>query len=215
MIIETLVVGMLQTNCYVIGDERTGEGAIIDPGGDAEQILDCVAHGPEPFTVKYVINTHAHFDHILVNRQVLQALGERQEAAPQFIVHSHATSLLACAGGARWFGFAPVSSPDPDLSVNDGDILSVGDLALHVLHTPGHSPGSMSLYCAPQGVVFVGDVLFRQGVGRADLPGGDWTTLMQSIHDRLFALPDDTTVYSGHGPSTTIGREKRGNPFLR
>jgi glyoxylase-like metal-dependent hydrolase (beta-lactamase superfamily II) len=215
MIIETLVVGMLQTNCYLIGDDQAGEGAIIDPGGDSARILDALAHLPSSLNVRYVINTHAHFDHMVGNHEVLQALSHGQEIGPELVVHPQAASLLAASGGARWFGFSPVPSPEPDRFVSDGDELPLGQLNLQILHTPGHSPGSISLYCATQGVVFVGDVLFRLGVGRYDLPGGNWTVLRNSIHDRLFALADDTVVYPGHGASTTIGAEKRDNLFIR
>jgi glyoxylase-like metal-dependent hydrolase (beta-lactamase superfamily II) len=121
---------------------------------------------------------------------------------------------LAQGGGAAWFGFRDVPSPEPDLVVGEGDVLHLGTFELRVLHTPGHSSDSISLHCASEGLIFVGDVLFRQGVGRYDLPGGSWTTLRESIRNRLYVLPDATTVYPGHGPATTIGREKKSNPFV-
>lgn len=218
VIIEALVVGLLQTNCYVIGDEEAREGAIIDPGGDVERILNTVdrlgASLHANLRVKYVINTHAHFDHILGNSRVIQSLSGLQKASPELVVHSQAAPLLAADGGARWFGFASTPSPRPDRLVSDGDVLPLGELSLQILHTPGHSPGSISLYCATAKALFAGDVLFQQGVGRSDLPGGDWATLINSIRNRLFALPDDTKVYPGHGPLTTIGLEKRNNPFV-
>lgn len=215
MIIETLVVGPLQTNCYIIADPQTGQAAIIDPGGDAPQILSAIAQMPGQLQARYVINTHAHFDHVLANSEVIAGLTKRQEQAPELVVHPSAAPLLAADGGARWFGFAPVPSPPPDRFVKDGDTLLVGGLALQVMHTPGHSPGSISLYCAAETAVLVGDVLFRRGVGRVDLPGGSWDTLMSSIQNRLFPLADETKVYPGHGMPTTIGEEKRGNPFVR
>jgi glyoxylase-like metal-dependent hydrolase (beta-lactamase superfamily II) len=211
VIVKALVVGQLQTNCYVIGDSETGKGAVIDPGGDARDILDAA----DGLQICYVINTHAHFDHVMGNSEVMQALSDRQEVAPELVAHPEAGPLLAADAGARWFGLAPVPSPQPDRFVNDGDRLSLGRLSLEVIHTPGHSPGSISFYCASAGVLYAGDVLFRQGVGRPDLPGGDWGTLVSSIRDRLFAYPDETVVYPGHGPSTTIGHEKRHNPYLR
>jgi hydroxyacylglutathione hydrolase len=213
MIVETLVVGLIQTNCYVIAEESTREGAIVDPGGDADQILGVVDR--LQLQVKYVANTHAHFDHTLANGQVMRGLGERQKTPPSLVTHPAAAPLLTQGGGARWFGIPSMPSPEPDLLVNDGDVLPLGHLSFQVLHTPGHSPGSISLYCAAEKVLFDGDVLFRQGVGRTDLPGGHWNTLLHSIQNRLFVLPDDTVVYSGHGSSTTIGWEKRANPFLR
>ena len=205
-----LVVGLLQTNCYVIVDDNTRAGVVLDPGGDAKRILDATSD----LCIHYVINTHAHFDHVVANREVLTALRDRQDTIPQLVVHSEAGPLLAMDGGASWFGFAPIKSPKPDRFVDHGDTLCMGQLSLQVLHTPGHSTGSVSFYCPSERALFVGDTLFRQGVGRADLPGGDWNTLLDTIRDQLFAFPEDTAVYPGHGPSTTIGDEKRHNPYV-
>jgi glyoxylase-like metal-dependent hydrolase (beta-lactamase superfamily II) len=215
MLIKTLVVGLLETNCYVIADSQTGEAAIIDPGGDAPQILSAVAQMPGQLQVRYVIDTHAHFDHVLGNSEVMEGLTKRQQQFPELVIHPAAAPLLAADGGARWFGFAPVPSPEPDRFVEEGDTLLLGEFALQVMHTPGHSPGSISLYCAAEGLVLVGDVLFRRGIGRVDLPGGSWDVLSHSIRHRLFPLADGTRVYPGHGMPTTIGEEKRGNPFVR
>jgi hydroxyacylglutathione hydrolase len=210
MILKTLIVGQLQTNCYLVACEKTGQGAIIDPGGDAARILAEVGD----LEIRYVVDTHAHFDHVLGNRGVIEGLVTHQKTAPKLVVHRDDLPLLDADGGARWFGFTPIQSPKPDEMVVDGDLLTLGDLSFEVLHTPGHSPGSISLYVAAEHVLFAGDVLFRQGVGRTDLPGGDWHTLMRTIRDRFFSLPDDTVVYPGHGPSTTIEYEKRHNPFI-
>lgn len=210
MVIETLTVGPLQTACYLIADDTSGEGVLIDPGGDARRIVGAA----DGYAIRYVINTHAHFDHTMANGSVLAALGRRQTLTPELVAHAQAAPLLAAGGGARLFGFQLPPSPEPDRLVDDGDVLTVGGLALKVMHTPGHSPGSISLYCAAESVVFAGDVLFRRGVGRADLEGGNWGTLMETIRERLFTLPDDTIVYPGHGPPTTIGEERRENPFL-
>lgn len=211
MLVKTLHVGQLGTNCYLIADRGTKEGAIIDPGGDVDRILDSV----DDLCIKYVINTHAHFDHTLGNGGVMQALSDHQETAPELVAHSRAAPLLSAGGGAAVFGFRSVPSPTPDRFVKDGDVLVLGQLTLCILYTPGHSSGSISLYCAASKLLFVGDVLFRQGVGRTDLHGGDWAALMDSIRNRLFILPDETVVYPGHGPSTTIGEEKRMNPWIR
>ena len=210
MIVKTLSVGLLETCCYVIADRASGEGAVIDPGGDPEQIVEAA----QAFQIRYVINTHAHFDHTMGNKAVIDALAGRQERAPELVAHPQAGLLLAGDGGASLFGLRMTPSPRPDRLVSDGDLLSLGSLSLQVLHTPGHSAGSISLYCASEGIVFVGDVLFRRGVGRADLPGGNWQVLIESIRDRLFTLPDETVVYPGHGPPTTIGEERRSNPYL-
>jgi glyoxylase-like metal-dependent hydrolase (beta-lactamase superfamily II) len=200
-----LHVGPLQTNCYIVGCEETKEGAIIDPGGDAKRILAEVER--LGLKIKYVINTHGHFDHTLANKEVVKATG-----AP-LAIHSADASMLTQGGGARFFGIIGKASPPADVILDEGQVLTLGQIELQVLHTPGHSPGSICLYSEDEGVLFDGDVLFNMGMGRYDLPGGSYSVLMESIQ-RLLALPDETTVYPGHGPATTIGRERRGNPFL-
>ncbi len=207
MIIVALPVGLIQTNCYVVGCEETKEGAIIDPGGHPERILAGVER--LGLMVKYVLNTHGHFDHTDANSALVKATG-----AP-LALHPQDRPLLATAGGAALFGLHADPSPSPDLDLHDGDELVIGSLTFKVLHTPGHTPGHVCFYEAEEGVLFDGDVLFYRGIGRTDLPGGSWTQLMDSIQRILFALPDDTWVYSGHGPATTIGEEKRLNPWLR
>jgi hydroxyacylglutathione hydrolase len=207
MILATLPVGLIEANCYVVGCEETKEGVIIDPGGDPERILaEVKRHG---LAIKYALNTHGHFDHTDANAAIVKATG-----AP-LAIHGADRPLLEASGGAAWFGMQAIPSPPPDLELHDGDLLGVGTLTLKVLHTPGHSPGHVCFYEAHQGVLFDGDVLFCRGVGRYDLPGGDWDQLLHSIERVLFALPDETIVYSGHGPATTIGEEKRLNPWLR
>jgi glyoxylase-like metal-dependent hydrolase (beta-lactamase superfamily II) len=200
-----LHVGPLQTNCYIVGCEETKEGAIIDPGGDARHILDEVER--LGLKIKYVINTHGHFDHTLANKEVVNATG-----AP-LSIHSADAPMLTQGGGAFFFGIMGKASPPADTILEEGQVLTLGNVELKVLHTPGHSPGSICLYNEEEGVLFDGDVLFNMGMGRYDLPGGNYRILMQSIQ-RLLALPDETMVYPGHGPSTTIGRERRSNPFL-
>lgn len=205
MIIERLVVGMLQSNCYVVGCEDTKAGIIIDPGGDAPSILNKVEQ--LGLSIKYIVNTHGHIDHIAANRPLKEATG-----AMIAIHHADAEYLITDQGQfARMLG---VLSPGPpaDVLLEEGDDIVFGDDSLHVIHTPGHSSGGISL--AADGVVFCGDTLFAMGVGRVDLPGGDWETLVQSIKNRLFTMPDTTTVYTGHGPPTTIGREKSSNPWF-
>jgi hydroxyacylglutathione hydrolase len=207
LIIAALPVGLIQTNCYVVGCEETKEGAVIDPGGDPERILAEVER--LGLTLKYVLNTHAHFDHTYANRAIVAATG-----AP-LALHPEDRRLLLSSGGAAAFGLQADPSPPPDLELHDGDELEVGKLRFQVLHTPGHTPGHVCFYEPEEGVLFDGDVLFYRGVGRTDLEGGSWQQLMNSIRRVLFALPDGTVVYSGHGPATTIGEEKRLNPWLR
>lgn len=207
MIISVLPVGLIQTNCYVVGCEETKEGAIIDPGGNPDRILAEVDRlGLE---IKYILNTHAHFDHTDANGALVEATG-----AP-LALHPQEHALLEAAGGAALFGLHADPSPAPDLDLQDGDELTVGQLRFEVLHTPGHTPGHVCFHEPNEKILFDGDVLFFRGVGRTDLPGGSWQQLMHSIQDVLFALPDDTVVYSGHGQKTTIGDEKRSNPWLR
>ena len=209
MIVKMLPVGPLLTNCYIVGCEETKEGAIIDPGGDADRILATVEE--TGLRIKYVINTHGHFDHILANRKVVEATGAKLAIHPK----DEPMLLAKLSGLANFFGLGGIiPSPSPDLLLEEGDELLVGKLRFKVLHTPGHSPGSVSLYNDEEGVVFAGDVLFNGGIGRTDLPGGSYRTLMESIRSKLLALPDETIVYPGHGPPTTIGKERRSNPFL-
>lgn len=207
MLISTLPVGLIQTNCYVAGCEETKKGVVIDPGGHPDRILAEVQR--QGLEIKYILDTHAHFDHTDANGALVEATG-----AP-LAIHPLDLPILEAAGGAALFGISAESSPPPDLELQDGDELIVGQLRFQVLHTPGHTPGHVCFYEAKEGVLFDGDVLFYRGVGRADLPGGNWEQLLDSIQRVLFALPDETVVYSGHGQATTIGDEKRLNPWLR
>ncbi len=205
MIIERLVVGMLQCNCYLVGCEETKEGIVIDPGGDGPVILDRVQK--LGLVIDYIVNTHGHIDHIAANRPVKEATGA------QIAIHADDAQWLVTDQGsyARMLG---VQSPGPpaDVLLEEGDEIVFGQESLKVIHTPGHSLGGISLI--GNDVVFCGDTLFAMGVGRVDLPGGSWETLMTSIKERLFTLPDETTAYTGHGPPTTIGREKQFNPWF-
>lgn len=205
MIVERILVGPLQTNCYVVADELNGKGVIIDPGGDAGKILKIV--NKLGVKISMVINTHGHFDHIMANKSIIEATG-----AP-LAIHKEDENLLRKGGGLLFLGFI-ASSPPPDLYLQEGDVVKIGQAYLAVLHTPGHSPGSISLYSPEENILFSGDVLFYMGVGRWDFPGGDYHVLMDSIQRKLLTLPDETVVYPGHGPSTTIGQEKAHNPFL-
>jgi hydroxyacylglutathione hydrolase len=207
VIIVTLPVGLIQTNCYVAGCEETKEGVIVDPGGNPERILAEVKR--QGLAIEYVLNTHAHFDHTDANGAIVEATG-----AP-LAIHPEELPLLKVSGGAALFGLQANPSPLPDLELHDGDELAVGALRFQVLHTPGHTPGHVCFYEADEGVLFDGDVLFYRGIGRTDLPGGSWSQLLHSIRDVLFHLPDETVVYSGHGPATTIGEEKQLNPWLQ
>jgi hydroxyacylglutathione hydrolase len=207
VIIATLPVGLIQTNCYIAGCPETKAGAVIDPGGNPERILAEVER--QGLSIKYVLNTHAHFDHTDANGAIVRATGAT------LALHPLELPLLKASGGAALFGLQADPSPLPELELQDGDELEVGTLRFQVLHTPGHTPGHVCFYEQAEGVLFDGDVLFQRSIGRTDLPGGSYQQMMDSIRRVLFALPEETVVYSGHGPATTIGDEKRLNPWLR
>ena len=205
MILETLPTGPLQVNCYIVACEATLQAAIVDPGGDVEQILALVKQ--RNLKVQMVINTHGHFDHIGGNRQLLDATGA------DLLLHQADSQLLANADKhAAAYGLSTESSPVPQRLLNGGEQLQVGELLLDVLHTPGHTPGGICLLVEDH--VIVGDTLFAGSVGRTDLPGGNHQTLIDSIREKLLILPDAIVVHPGHGPATTIGREKLHNPFV-
>lgn len=206
MILETMVVGPLGVNCYVLGDEHAGEAIVIDPGGNARDILRFLER--RALKVKAIVNTHAHFDHVLGLNDIRAATG-----APFMLHEAEAPVLSKVQASASLFGMY-VSQPAPaDRLLKEGDRVTVGAITLDVLHTPGHTPGGICLVQDKN--VFVGDTLFQGSIGRTDLPGGDYGTLMQSIRDKLLPLGDDAIVYPGHGPATTIGEEKQINPFVR
>ncbi|SLM29287.1 putative Hydroxyacylglutathione hydrolase [Desulfamplus magnetovallimortis] len=206
MIVKSLEVGPIMANCYILGCEKTKEAAVIDPGDDSDRILMTLAENK--LKVKYIINTHGHFDHVGANKKMKEATG-----AP-IMIHAEDEPMLSQLNrAAASFGLSAENSPGADKNLNDGDSISFGDITLNVIHTPGHSRGGVCLYT--KGYLFVGDTLFAGSIGRTDLPGGDYNTLISSIKEKLFSLPDDTCVYTGHGPETTLAREKRSNPFLR
>ncbi len=206
MIVRQLVVGQLQTNCYIAACEDTKEGVVIDPGDDSTRILGEIEdHG---ITVKYILITHAHFDHIGAT-EVLKRLLKAPIA-----LHPLDLPLLQEKGGAAVFGLDAPQCPDPDLDLKEGMNITFGGCSLEVLLTPGHTPGHVSFYEKKKNILFDGDVLFDGGIGRTDIPGGDSAAIMHSIREVLFALPDETIVYSGHGNPTSIGQEKSTNPWL-
>lgn len=205
MILETLPVGPLQVNCYILGCEQTRRAAVIDPGEEGPRIVATLQRlGLE---ADLVINTHGHFDHIGANGHVVEATGA------ELLIHQDELPLLrGAAEHAAMYGLAASASPEPHRLLHGGEQLQIGDLQLQVIHTPGHSPGGICLLT--EDTLFSGDALFAGSIGRTDLPGGSQEQLVRGIREKLLTLPPETSVYPGHGPATTIAREQAGNPFL-
>jgi len=208
MIHEILPVGMLACNCSVIGDEVSREAIVIDPGDDISEILAILKR--HELTVKTIVITHAHIDHI-GGAANLRAL----TGAPVYMHEDDTVLAENLEMQAGWLGVATPENPGIDKAAKEGDVLRAGAIAAQVLHTPGHTPGSLSLFIPVEKKLIAGDTLFRGSVGRTDLPGGDSRLIKSSIQDKLYRLPEDTVVTPGHGEETTIGREKKLNAFVR
>ena len=208
MIHEILTVGPLQCNCSILGDETSHEAIVVDPGDDIPRIIAVLAtHG---LTVKKIVITHAHIDHIAGAHRLKQLTG-----AP-ILYNQHDLPLVKMMDvQAGWLGIPTPTVSAPDDTLEDGKLIAVTGLTGSILHTPGHTQGSVCLYLPDQTLLLAGDTLFAGSVGRTDLPGGDTTQLIASIHDRLLTLPDEVTVIPGHGNRTTIGAERESNPFLQ
>jgi glyoxylase-like metal-dependent hydrolase (beta-lactamase superfamily II) len=213
MLFESLPVGIFQCNCVILGDEESREAVVIDPGDDLERIREILDH--YRLTLKKTVHTHGHVDHIGA-----AGLLRQEREAP---THIHAADLplwKTYSQQAAMFGLPPRELPDPDHLIKEGDRIEVGSIRLEVIETPGHTPGSICLSLnRPPGepgepTLFSGDTLFREGIGRTDLWGGDYRTIMTSLREKLFSLPEDTLVHPGHGPATSIHDERRSNPFL-
>jgi hydroxyacylglutathione hydrolase len=205
LILKKLTVGPLETNCYILGDEKSREAAVIDPGGDFAEI-DGELHKLQ-LKVKYIVLTHGHFDHT-------GALGELKRATgAEVLIHEKDASMLSQAGGTQPFLMESGNVPCPaDKTLQEGDKIEFGDYSLEVLHTPGHTPGGISLLV--DSMIFVGDSLFCGSIGRTDLAGGSLKQLIDSIKSKLLTNGEEYAVFPGHGPASTIGQEKRSNPFL-
>ncbi len=208
MIHEIISVGMLQCNCSIFGDETTGEAIVIDPGDDITSIVEILER--RQFKVKAIVITHAHIDHI-GGAAKLKAL----TGAP---VHMNARDQVLYDNlemQAGWLGMETPDKTDIDTEARDGDKLKLGNADFHIIHTPGHTQGSISIWIPTENTLVAGDTLFRDSIGRTDLPGGDGKQILRSIQQKLLQLPEDALVVAGHGQNTTIGREKKRNPFLR
>lgn len=208
MVHEILTVGMLQSNCLILGDELTHEAIVVDPGDNADEILSVLKrHGLQ---VKTIVLTHGHFDHVGAVARVKAATG-----APVLMNDADNETYSHVDEQAAWVGMAPPEPFEVDGPLRDGDVLKLGKREVSVLHTPGHTPGSVCLWIPSEKMLISGDTLFRDSVGRTDLQGGDFQQIMMSIRTKLLPLPDDTTVFPGHGAPTSIGRERQSNYFLQ
>ncbi len=204
MIVSKVVVGPFASNCYIVGSESNKEGVIIDPGADAKEILKNVKD--LGLDIKFIVLTHGHIDHTGAVKEAKKATGA------EVAIHTDDAKSLQEQLLGKLFGLSYPPPPPPDWLLKDGDSIDISDSHFLVIHTPGHTPGGICLL--GERVVFSGDTLFNYGIGRTDMPGGSYSQLMNSIHTKLMILPDNTTVYPGHGPATTIGTERRSNPFL-
>ena len=206
--IVTLVLGPVQTNAYLVGDTEAKEAVVIDPAWEGELLVKEAEKRGWKITQVWV--THAHFDHFGGAAAVVRGC----DPGPEVALHPEDDPLWRMQGGAALFGMRMDSGPRPTITLQHGQVLRLGMFDFEVRHAPGHTPGHVIFYCASERLAFCGDVIFRSGIGRTDLPGGDYDTLMNSIREQVFSLPDETRLLSGHGPETTVGIEKVYNPFF-
>ena len=210
--IQSWVLGPVATNTYLAGDPETNQAVIIDPAWDGGRLAGEITKGG--WQISAIWLTHAHFDHFGGLADLLEALAPKLPEDFYVGMHPKDTPLWKVRGGAVMFGIQVKKAPRPGHDFQEGEILQVGKYEFVVHHAPGHSAGHVIFHCPGEKVLFSGDVIFNQGIGRTDLLGGSYKTLMDSIQKWVLPLPDETRIYSGHGPETTVGDEKRGNPFL-
>jgi hydroxyacylglutathione hydrolase len=208
MIHVVLPVGMLQCNCSIIGDEESHEAIVIDPGDDIEQIVAIL--NEKKLKVKQIVITHAHIDHVGGAMKLKNLTG-----APVLLNENDQMLLKMLDVQATWIGVKTPEVVSVDRSVKTGDVIAISNHAAQVLHTPGHTEGSICLYFEPEKLLIAGDTLFAGSIGRTDLPGGNYEKIIRSIHDKVLTLPDETVVIAGHGAPTTIGDERETNPFVQ
>jgi hydroxyacylglutathione hydrolase len=208
MIHKVFPVGPLQCNCSIIGDEQTHEAMVIDPGDQIEGILEVLRQ--EKLSLKQIVITHAHIDHVGGAMKLKAATG-----APILMNQNDYALLKMLDMQAAWVGMRPPGAVEVDEAVSQGRVLKIGEISSNVIHTPGHTEGSICLYFPEEKKLVAGDTLFAGSIGRTDLPGGSMEKIMRSLHTQVLALPDETEVVPGHGPATTIGEERETNPFLQ
>lgn len=207
MIQKALLVGLLEVNCYILGDEETKEAVVIDPGGNEEEILDALNH--EGLQLKLIIDTHGHFDHVDANQPLQDATGAK------IAIHKlDAAMLKKPSQEALFFTGNRLRLSQADILLQEDDVLTFGNYRLKVMHTPGHTPGHISLLLEDHPLIYVGDLLFAGSIGRTDFPGGSFEALINAVKTKIFPLGDHYTVFPGHGPVTTVGQERKYNPFF-
>ena len=206
--IHSYVLGPVQTNAYLIADDRSGAAVVVDPAWNGEFLVSEI--NKFGFELNQIWLTHAHFDHIGGTAALIDGL----PLAPPIALHSDDLELYQFQGGAPFFGMAMEPAPSPDIFIEHGQWLQVGSYKFEVRHAPGHTPGHVMFYCETEAMLFCGDVIFREGIGRTDLPGGDYKILMNSIKEQVLTLPDQTCLFTGHGPETSVGLERKSNPFI-
>jgi glyoxylase-like metal-dependent hydrolase (beta-lactamase superfamily II) len=206
--ILSMVLGPVMTNTYLVGDSETGQAVAIDPA-DSGEIIVREAQARR-WQIEQIWLTHAHFDHLAGVSGIINNASH----SPVIALHPDDKPLWRMGGGAALFGMDIDPGPEPEVDLKHGQKLKVGQMTFEVRHTPGHTPGHVVFYCSAEQLVFSGDVIFQNSIGRTDLPGGDYATLIASIRDQILSLPDETRLLSGHGPETTVGVERRMNPFI-
>jgi hydroxyacylglutathione hydrolase len=208
VIVHKETVGPFYENCYILADDHIKSAVIIDPGGDGQRLASIIES--RQYLLQSILNTHGHIDHIAAVHEL-----QHKFKIPFYLHAEDETIVQQAENYAALFGYPFDKTPTVNRPLSDGQILTLGAAEIVVIHTPGHTRGSCCFYIASEKVLLSGDTLFRESIGRTDLPGGDYPAIQQSIKSKLYALPDNITVYPGHGPKTTIGYEKANNPFVK